>query len=298
MAKQGESPKRPPANAWLLRYIEIQRRNDVKLDKILREAAADAEKAVKAIGDKPGIGAAVRKAQLIGAQGAITKVLAALWREVGSLIRAGRAEAQAEALSTSFDWDEVLLARVYKDSKKRQAMRESLLLSADRNVDAMIRRVFHTSQPLSRKVYQTQALSKGWVDRAINSALARGASVDELAKVAKEFIRPETPGGATFAARRLARTEINNAYHAQSIEAQQGKPWVTGMRWNLSKSHNKTDICDVFARQGVFPVDQVPAKPHPQDLCYVTPETMGPEEFDKMLLAGAFKTWIDSNYSS
>lgn len=298
MAKPGESPKRPAATAWLLRYIALQQASDKKLDKILREAAIDAEKAVKALGDKPGIGASVRRAQLIGAQGAITKVLAALWREVRDLIKADRAEAQAAALNMSFDWDEVLLKRVYSDPKKRQAMRESLVASADRNVDAMIKRVFHTSQPLSSKVYRSQALSKAWIDRAINSALARGASVDELARTAKEFIRPDTPGGATFAARRLARTEINNAYHAQSIEAQQGKPWVTGMRWNLSRSHKKPDICDVYARQGVFPVNQVPSKPHPQDLCYVTPETMGPEEFDKMLLAGAFKTWIDSNYSS
>jgi hypothetical protein len=282
----------------LLRYIRLQQAQDVKLDRILREAAADAEKAVKALGNKQGIGAAVRKAQLIGGQGAITRVLAALWRDVGQLVKAARVQAQSEALDISFDWDEVLLARVYRDAKKRQAMRESLLLSADRNVEALIQRVFNTRQPLSKRVYHSQALSKGWIERAINSALARGATVDELAKIARDFIRPETPGGATFAARRLARTEINNAYHAQSIEAQMGKPWVIGMRWNLSRSHKKPDICDVYARQGVFPVDQVPPKPHPQDLCYVTPETMGPEEFDKMLLAGGFKSWIDSNYSS
>lgn len=297
MANQNASPRRPPANTWLLQYIQLQRRQDIKLDKILREAAADAEKAVRALGDRPGIGAAVRKAQLIGAQGAITRVLATLWREVGQLVRSGRTEAQAEALSMSFDWDEVLLARI-ADAKKRQAMREYLLSSADRNVEAMIKRVFQTSRPLSNQVYRSQALSKGWIERAINSALARGASVDELAKIAKDFIRPETAGGAAFAARRLARTEINNAYHAQTIDAQQGKPWVTGMKWNLSKSHRRTDICDVYARQGVFPMGQVPAKPHPQDLCYVTPETLSPEEFDKMYLAGGFKGWIDSNYSS
>lgn len=298
MANQGASPKRPPANTWLLQYIQLQRKYDVKLDKILREAATDAEKAVRALSVKQGVGAAVRRAQLTGSQGAITRVLAAMWREIGNLIKAGRTEAQAEALSTSFDWDEILLARVYKDAKKRQAMREALLLSADRNVEAMIKRVFATRRPLSQQVYRTQALSRGWVDRAVNSALARGATVDELAKIAKDFIRPETAGGATFAARRLARTEINNAYHAQTIDAQAGKPWVTGMRWNLSKSHKNADICDVYARQGVFPVGQVPDKPHPQDLCYVTPETMGPEEFEKMFLAGGFKTWIESNYSS
>ncbi len=297
MANQSASPRRPPANTWLLQYINLQRKQDVKLDKILREAAADAEKAVAALSDKQGVGAAVRRAQLIGSQGAITRVLASLWLEIGQMVRAARLEAQAEALSMSFDWDEVLLARIASASK-RKAMRESLLLSADRNVEAMIKRVFHTSRPLSTQVYRSQALSKGWIDRAINSALARGASVDELAKIAKDFIRPETPGGAAFAARRLARTEINNAYHAQSIDAQAGKPWVTGMKWNLSKSHRRPDICDVYARQGVFPMGQVPAKPHPQDLCYVTPETMGVEEFEKMYLAGGFKTWIDSKYSS
>lgn len=297
MANQGASARRPASAAWILRYIELQRAYDVKLDRILKQAAVDAERAVNGLRDRPGIGAAVRRSQLIGAQGAITRTLASLWRQVGALTRAGRAQAQADALDMSFDWDEVLLSRVHSKTK-RDIMRDYLIASADRNVDAMIQRVFQTAVPLSERVYRSQALSKGWVDKAVNSALARGASAPEIAKMAREFIRPDVPGGVTYAARRLARTEINNAYHAQSIEAQLGKPWVTGMKWNLSRTHRDKDICDVYAAQGAFPVDRVPAKPHPQDLCYVTPETLSPEEFEKMYLAGGFKGWIDSNYSS
>lgn len=291
------SPQRSQRQ-WLTRYLTIQTHFDKKLDKLLLEAAQDAEKALKQLQGKPGIGAEVRAAQLKGARAAMGKVLSDLWRQIGNLVRAGRFQVQAEALNASFDWDEVLLKRVYPDPKKRAAMRASLLASADKNVDAMITRVLKSERPLSTKVYRAQALSKGQLDRAINSALARGASVSELTKVAKDFIRPDVAGGVTYAARRLARTEINNAYHAQSIEAQQGKPWVRAMEWHLSKSHRVPDLCNEYARIKEYPVDGVPDKPHPQCFCYVTPKTISPDEFDKLFLAGGYRTWIESNYGA
>lgn len=291
------SPQRSPRQ-WLIRYLTIQAQFDKKLDKILLEAAQDAADAAKKIQGKPGIGAAVRRAQLTSSKGAIAKALAAMWRQIGDLIRAGRFEAQGEALNASFDWDEVLLKRAYPDPQKRASMRAYLLASADKNVDAMITRVLKTQRPLSFKVYRAQALAKGQLDRAINSALARGASTDEIVKVVRDFIRPDVSGGVTYAARRLARTEINNAYHAQSIEAQQGKPWVQAMEWHLSKSHRVPDLCNVYARAKEYPVDQVPDKPHPQCFCYVIPKTVSPEDFDKQFLAGGYRTWIEANYNA
>lgn len=291
------SPQRSP-RSWLLRYLVIQAQFDKKLDKILLEAAQDAAAAAKKLEAKPGIGAAVRRAQIAGAKGAIAKVLSDMWRQIGNMIRAGRFEAQAEALNATFDWDEVLLKRVYPEKAKLDAMRKYLLASADKNVDAMITRVLKTQKPLSAKVYRASALAKGQLDRAINSALARGASTDEIVKVVREFIRPDVPGGVTYAARRLARTEINNAYHAQSIEAQQGKPWVMAMEWHLSKSHRVPDLCNVYAKVKEYPVDQVPDKPHPQCFCYVIPKTVSPEDFEKQFLAGAYRTWVESNYNA
>lgn len=291
------SPQRSP-RSWLVRYLAIQAQFDKKLDKILLEAAQDAAKAASQLEGKPGIGATVRRAQLKNARASIGRVLSDMWRQIGNLVRAGRFEAQAEAINASFDWDDVLLRRAYPDKAKRDAMRKYLLASADKNVDAMITRVLKTERPLSTKVYRAAALAKGQLDRAINSALARGASTDEIVKVVKDFIRPDVPGGVTYAARRLARTEINNAYHAQSIEAQQGKPWVTAMEWHLSKSHRVPDLCNEYARVREYPVDRVPDKPHPQCFCYVTPKTVSPEDFERQFLAGAYRTWIETNYSA
>lgn len=291
------SPQRSP-RSWLIRYLAIQEQFDKKLDKILLEAAQDAATAAKKLEANPGIGAAVRRAQLTNARSAIGKALAAMWRQIGDLIRAGRFEAQAEALNATFEWDEVLLRRTYPDKAKRDSMRKYLLASADKNVDAMITRVLRSQRPLSAKVYRAQALAKGQLDRAINSALARGASADEIVKVVKDFIHPNVPGGVTYAARRLARTEINNAYHAQSIEAQQGKPWVMAMEWHLSKSHRVPDLCNEYARVREYPVDRVPDKPHPQCFCYVIPKTVSPEDFERQFLAGAYRTWIEANYNA
>jgi hypothetical protein len=51
-----------------------------------------------------------------------------------------------------------------------------------------------------------------------------------------------------------------------------------GMKWNLSKSHKVTDICDTLASQdlyglgpGVYPKDKLLPKPaHPHCICFET----------------------------
>lgn len=302
MASAARSPRRPVPSTWIQRYLALQERYDARIDKLLEQAAKDIESQIKAIADKPGIGAEVRRTQLIGARGAVTKALAEFWIRVGNTVRAGRAEAKAEALLMSFDWDETLLARAFPNSQDRAQMRSYLVSNTDKNVEAMLRRVFQTKIPLSKQVYRSSLLSKGWVDRAINAGLASGASAEEIAKSVSKMISPSTPGGVTYAARRLGRTELNTVYHAQSIEANSDKPWNTGMKWNVSKSHPVPDLCDVYARhdeslgRGVFSLESVPDKPHPQCFCYATPETISVEEFNKKLLAGEFDGYLESTY--
>jgi len=68
-----------------------------------------------------------------------------------------------------------------------------------------------------------------------------------------------------YAAKRLARTEINNAFHAQAIADVQEKPWVEHVTWHLSKMHKPIpgDLCETYDGQQ-FSTDLVPLKPHPQ----------------------------------
>jgi hypothetical protein len=39
----------------------------------------------------------------------------------------------------------------------------------------------------------------------------------------------------------------------------------------------------------------VPKKPHPNCLCFVTPEVMGLDEFEKLLVIGQFQDWVVEN---
>jgi hypothetical protein len=267
-------------------------------------ASSDADREIRKYKDKEGIGAQVRVTQLLGSRGAISRILAFLWRDVGRVTEAGRAEAQANAIEQSFDWDEVLLRQAIPDASERNAIRRYLLSSANRNIDALLARVLNTRQTLSQSVYRNNALTKGWIERAVNSALARGATVNELANEVKGMINPNTKGGVSYAAKRLARTEINNAYHAQSIDSARDKPWANGMRWRLSNSHPKPDNCNLYAEvdngigRGVWPVDRVPGKPHPQCLCYVVPDLVSVAEFNRNFRNGVYDAWMDTHYSS
>jgi hypothetical protein len=282
--------------------VSLQQKYDKSLFLVLSRAAIDADREIRKYKDKEGIGAQVRVAQLMGARGAINRILSFMWRDVGRITRAGQQEAQAAAIEKSFDWEEVLLARAVPDKDQRDALREALIAAADKNVDAMIARVLKTHIPLSKQVYRTQALSNKWVERAINSALARGATVAELASDVKSMINPNTNGGVSYAAKRLARSEINNAYHSQSIDTARDKPWITGMRWNLSKSHPRRDRCNELSEAdhgqgpGIYGMGQVPSKPHPQCLCYVVPETLSVSEFNRRLRTGQFDDYIESNW--
>jgi hypothetical protein len=297
-------PSKLTQKSWLDRYIKVQQSYDKDLFRILERAASDAEREIKRLQLKDGIGAATRAAQLTSARGSIGRLLAYLWKQVGDLTRAGRLDAQASAILQSFNWEEFLLSKAIPEKDERTAILEFLLDSADKNVDAMLARVFQIERTLSQRVFNSQSLSRKWVSDTINSALARGATANELASEVKDMIRPDTKGGVSFAAKRLARTEINNAYHAQAIDSARDKPWLTGMRWKLSETHRISDACNRYAEQdhgvgsGVWPIGMVPAKPHPQCLCYVIPELPSVTEFNRNLSLGMYDSYFAEYFSA
>jgi hypothetical protein len=273
----------------------------VQVNQRLRAALDDVERELAAL-EPTSISKVVKSAQLMQAMTAISAALSNFWMATGDIIRLGQEEARTEALKLAFDWDSVLL-RLALPAAKRAAMRNVLLEASRFNVEAMLARVYKTRLPLSDQVYKTAALTNGWVESRIDRALARGATVRELSQDVRDFISPRTPGGATYAARRLARTEINAAYHAVIIAHNEDKPWVVGVQWSLSGSHPTVDICDRYARndhsglgKGVFPRRQVPPKPHPQCLCYVYPKVLPPEVFVDQLRNGLYEDYLSQTY--
>lgn len=279
---------------WLLPFLEVERGADRRIDAALREAAKGLDDEIEKIAGKEGVSIAVRRSQLVGSKGLITKVLHHLFEIMGTTVREEQLKAAQAAVDASVDWDKQLLKLIEPDAAKRAILEVSLRQGAERQVQAMITRVLKTELPLSRRVWRSEALAKRQVSKLVNSGLARGISAAELAKQVRQFVDPSTSVGATYAAKRLARTEINNAFHAQSIAHNIDKPWVEGFDWHLSRSHTPRpgDKCEVYAQQGFFSKSTVPSKPHPQCFCYITPRVTDLTEFGSRAKAGEYDAWL------
>lgn len=94
---------------------------------------------------------------------------------------------------------------------------------------------------------------------------------------------------------RVARTEINSAYHKARNERWQNEPFVIGQYIHVSPQHNIDDICNDL--EGRYPKDYVWISWHPQCICTSDPITIQGEEkkeFYKRLMAGEDM----SNYAS
>jgi hypothetical protein len=109
----------------------------------------------------------------------------------------------------------------------------------------------------------------------------RRASAEEIDQAVRDYLKRRARYHATV----IARHETNEANRTARKKAAGQKPWVKGMKWNLSHSHPAEDICDEYATQnkfklgpGVYPVKEYPETPHPNCLCYDT-EVVDPEWF-------------------
>ena len=106
-------------------------------------------------------------------------------------------------------------------------------------------------------------------------------------------------GGVKYAAMRLGRTELANAFHQTTIRHTREMPWVKGYKWYRSRSHAHSDVCDEYANEdhdglgeGVFKKANVPDKPHPQCLCYIVAVSMDDKDWLKAYNAGRFNQYL------
>lgn len=285
----------------LLAYLRVQERYEAELLHTLRRSVSTIDKEIAALERRSGIGAAVRAEQLRGTKVALHREIAALWKLMGSNIEARRADAAAAAVRATNVYEQMLL-RAVMSQRDIDTLLRSAIAQAERGVDHAVSRLMGYSRiPLSDRVYRSQALVTGQIDRIINDSLAKGRSAKELGDAVKKFINPNTPGGVKYAAQRLGRTELNNAFHATQVRYAAQTPWITGMKWNLSGSHGRPDDCNDYAESeqydgggpGVFLPNDVPSKPHPQCLCYMTPTTVERDEFISRFESGSYDSYID-----
>jgi hypothetical protein len=279
---------------WLNRYLRIQARYDTRFRTMLIQAAEDAQDEIAALQTSTTFSASVKTAQLRIVMKIIREVLKDLFGEILPVIKDGQKQSAVAAVDAFTETDRDFLEAAFRESSRDIA---SFIEGQKRNsmlgVANAVSREYQSDQPLSARVYRTRYMANRWVQNQVNSGILRGASAKEIAFTVRKSIRPNTSGGVAYAAMRLGRTELNNAFHATSIALAQDRPWVEGMRWNLSKTHDfdLRCICEKYANQ-VFTVEQVPAKPHPLCRCFTTPEVEAFDVFVRHLTAGQYNDWI------
>ena len=265
--------------------------------KILVEASEDAEARILALSGRHGIGATVERSQLRAVRQVIAEVLKEVFRgKVLTSISNARADAAEQAVKATNVWDDRILRLVTDDASQRKVLKRSLEQTARRGIENTVLREIQGTIPLSRQVYKTEALAKGLIDRRVASGIASGQSAKKLADDVKSMIKPSVSGGVSYAANRLARSEINNAFHAQSIASMSDRPWISQSKWNLSGSHAPSGCaCERYARIGVFAIGEIPKKPHPQCFCYITPEIPDTEFIIQQFESGMYDQWLGDN---
>lgn len=283
------------------RFITVQNNIEAEVREILHRGSKDADKEIRRLMINPDWETGVRTAQIRMAKNEIHNVLKDMFNEVIPVITKGHRAVAQSAIEALADTDRKYLKEVLRDSGTNavdqliRSQKHSAMLS----VTHAISRITKSRQPLSSRVYKTRALANGWIDRTLTSSIMRGDSAQQIAYAIRGNIRPDTPGGVSYAAMRLARTEINNAFHATTITYSQDRPWIESMAWNLSATHIPAqtgvhiEICDIYAAK-TWHVDNVPPKPHPQCRCFVTPKLIPFEVFLQQLKAGQYRDWKEN----
>jgi len=282
---------------WLSRYMKIQTQTDTRIRTILVGIAEGANEQVIALEKSSTFSAGVRTAQLRLVMQTVKEVLNDLFDGITPVIRDGQKAEALAAVDGLTETDRDYLDKVFANTGSVRDFIDSQKLQAQIQVANAINRVTKSDIPLSKRVYRTQALAKRWVQRDVTIEIAKGSSAKEIAKVVRKHIRPNTPGGVSYAALRLGRTELNNAFHATAISLSQDRPWITGMSWHLSERHEidpaHVEICEKYSAQ-IFDVDNVPSKPHPQCRCFVAPVVEPIDVFARNLTAGQYRDWISN----
>jgi hypothetical protein len=286
--------RKPVPNQPLLDVLAVSNLTITELDQMLRDGADEIERLLPKLLEKHTSGSKVKAAQLRLVLKELRVAQSALWGDLGASLRTG----VGKAALAGADVAQGVLADVFrKHGVTMPALEAAYAQQAKAGIDAILAKS-KNGIPLSRAVYKAQALATGLVDRKVSQGLLLGNNAKTIAKSVKDLILPTTAGGVSYAAHRLARTEINHAYQTSQAARYEQEPWTQAMRWNLSKSHPHRDVCNVNAEApgpqgpGTYAFGHKPDS-HPNCMCYQTSVQVSEDDFVEAFLAGEYNTYLD-----
>lgn len=284
-----------PGETLLKAYGRVSGTTDRELLKLLAAAARDASKEASALAGQAGAGKKIASDQRRVVARSLHLQMRALYENVGHLTIFGEREVARLAISSMND-----LTKIYsEDPDKERLVKMMLQKQAESGVDSYVSRR-ETLRPLSLRIYKNIDWATGRLNNEIDKAMLRGLNQRDFARKISDVISPKAPGGVSYNAMRLARTEINNAYHQTAIRHTIDMPWVNAYKWNLSGSHKHVDVCNDMASKnhaglgrGVYRKRDVPGKPHPHCFCFITPKDDDSKTFYRNLRSGNYDRFLN-----
>jgi hypothetical protein len=269
--------------------MRLIRTQDVQLRNIVVRAAQQAGRITAGLPSNK-VGAIVRQAMYQQRRALLLQVASEMWDDVPAVINANIVDATKLATGANRRLLNILGKGVPGDERLLLTSMKQAAETAWLDLESR----YINSVDLSYNVYKNEALMMGHIDDVVNNGILLGQSAAEIADGVVEYINPRVMGGQRYAAMRLGRTELNNAFHTTARSEYANSPYVTGVLWNLSGSHDRQDECDDWDGQ-VFEKEEVPDKPHPNCFCFVTPLTTTPEQFSDNLIGGDYDAYIGTS---
>jgi hypothetical protein len=278
-------------------FLGAMRATERELARTLAVTASEASSIIKAAGTSPS--STVRRAQILASLNRMEELSDELWNgALKDALFVGKYRAADVAGKTAA---QQLFAYMKQTGRARfmtlAQWEASLRSQALSGIEATVSQAANDI-PLSKLVYRNKELQDGKIRDIVRTRLATGASARDIATAVKSFIRPDVPGGVSYAAMRLGRTELNNAFHTSTIGRWADNPFVTEMIWRLSGSHPRPDICNELEANGPYPPKDVPGKPHPNCFCVIIPGTPGDPSIEKNFREGRYDDWLDAQLDS
>lgn len=261
---------------------------------LLKEASKEAEAFIASTTGKSSFSALTRAKQLEVIKAGIDPISTAMWTQTGKLTEVGMFAQARLAADQALDRD--WFAGMSPNAVGQYA--RHMHIEASAGIQSVLSRRTN-GYTLSERIYANGKATTQQVGRIVERGLVLQRSAREIAGATQRYFRPDVPGGASYAAMRLARTEINNAHHYTTIRQGQNRPWVIGFKWNLSHSHPRPDPCDDLADAdngmgpGIWPKDSAPDRPHPQCLCYLTVEQLSDDALIDQIANGQYDDWLE-----
>lgn len=151
----------------------------------------------------------------------------------------------------------------------------------ERATAAFLARTGPDGMQISDRIWRAGRNYRQSILNLVQDAVVRGEDARTLARRLETYLEPgarhdmslavrqslKVPKDISYEAMRLARTELNNAFHESTIMTGRATPGYQGIVWRLSASHRIPDICDDYANHngtGFWPAGEEPSKPHPQ----------------------------------